>query len=158
MFAVFRNTGHPLADVASSEPAQVATKQTTVPLDPASLKVARRFILTAVNRKDVDAAYDITGADLRGTMTRRQWDSGNIPVIYYAAGDVPVSAFRVTYSYPREALLQVSLVPANGKTSENMKGFTFFIGLKKVGNGSLGHWVVSYWAPDYHPPIPGGPQ
>lgn len=158
VFAFFRNTGHALPDVASDEPAKVATKQKTVPLDPASLKVARQFILSAVSRKDVDAAFDIVGPDLRGTLTRQQWDTGTIPVIYFPARDVPLNAFRVSYSYPDEALLRVSLIPANGKTSENMKGFTFFIGVKKVGTGSAAHWVVNYWAPDYHPPIPGGPQ
>ena len=157
-FALFRNTAHPLKDVASNEPAQIAAKPSTVALDPNALKIAREFILTAVARKNLDAAYDITDTDVRGTMTRRQWESGTIPVEYYPVGDVPLDAFKVTYSYPHQALLQVSLVSKKGQTSENKEGFTFFIGLKKVGSGGQDRWVVNYWAPDYHPPIPGGPQ
>ena len=35
--------------------------------------------------RNLDAAYTIVHPDLKGTLTRKQWDTGNIPVISYPA-------------------------------------------------------------------------
>jgi len=151
VFAFFRNTGHPYPDKLSNQPAQVYTQQKTVPVDPEILQVARKFILTAVARKNVAASYDIVGPDLRGSMTREEWATGNIPIVYYPADRLSLATFKVDYSHPREALLEVGLVPQQGV---DVKRLTFFIGFEKVGAGKAAHWVVNYWSPHYKPPVP----
>src|SRR5215210_694627 len=52
-------------------------------VDPAARKVAGKFILTAVARKNIDDSWAITHPSLRAGFTRREWASGEIPIIPY---------------------------------------------------------------------------
>ena len=155
VFTFFRNTGHEFPSKLSDKPAQVYVKPPTVPVDPEILEVARQFIETAVARKNIGASYDIVGTDLRGTMTRAEWAQGNIPVVYYPADRISLATFKVDYSHPKEALLEIGLVPKQGVA---VRRLTFFIGFVKVGQGAAAHWVVNYWSPHYRPPVPLGQQ
>jgi hypothetical protein len=151
VFAFFRNTSHPLPDVASKQNADVYVKQKDVPPDPAVYKIARQFIATAVARQNIDTSYDIVGSDIRGTMTRQKWATGNIPVVPYPVDTNKVLFERVDYSHPKEVLLEVGLFP---RTGVDVMRLTFFIGFVKVGTGTNAHWVVNYWNPHYRPPVP----
>jgi len=151
VFAFFRNTSHPLPDVASDQPANIYHPEKTVPVDPQILKVAREFIATAVARKHLAESYDIVGVDLRGTMSRADWAKGDIPVVPYPADKLELATFKVDYSHPKQALLEIGLVP---KTGSDVRRLTFFIGFEKVGKGANAHWVVNYWNPHYRPPVP----
>jgi hypothetical protein len=153
VFAFFRNTGHEFPNKLSNEPAQVYKQQATVPVDPEAIKVARQFILTAAGRQNLDASYDLAGPDLRGSMTRAEWRTGNIPVIFYKADPRALGQFKVDYSHKREALLEIGLYPAPG---EDVRRLTFFVGVKKIGSGAAAHWVVNYFSPHYRPPVPLG--
>ena len=155
VFTLFRNTGHEFPSKLSNEPAQVYEQPKTVPVAPEILKVARQFIATAVARKNIEASYDIVGTDLRGTMTRAEWATGNIPVVYYPADKLSLATFKVDYSHPKEALLEIGLVPKQGV---GVRRLTFFIGFVKVGQGTDARWVVSYWSPHYRPPLPISPR
>ena len=152
-FAFFRNTGHEFPNTFSDQPAQVYKTPKTVPVSPEIIQVARKFIETAVARKNIAASYDIVGKDLRGSMTREQWAKGNIPVVYYPADKISVATFKVDYSHPKDALLEIGLVPRQGV---DVRRLTFFIGFEKVGTGANAHWVVNYWSPHYRPPVPLG--
>jgi hypothetical protein len=155
-FAFFRNTGHPLPDVLSNQAASVNKNEPTVPLDPALEPLMKQFIATAVVRKNLDAAFAITGPDLRGNLTRKQFETGNIPVVPYPAADIQHIQYTVEYSNPTQAELLVGLNPT--ADSKGTRVLSFFIGFKKFGSGSAAHWVVNYWEPDYHPPVPKGPN
>jgi hypothetical protein len=144
----FRNTGHALPDKASNQPASVDKPQPTVPIDPEIVAVMRKFIATAVARKNLDQAYAIVGPDIRGDLTRAEFEKGNIPVVPYPEADPAHVQYTVDYSYPTQAALEVGLKPAPGHP--DIRRLTFFIGFKKIG----GHWVVNYWSPRYHPPVP----
>lgn len=152
VFVFFRNTGHPLPDKLSKQPASIAKPQPTVPLDAAIVPLMRKFIGTAVVRKHLDQAYDLVGPDIRGNLTRKQFEQGNIPVIPYPAADVAHVQYTVDYSHPTQVALEVGLNPT--AVSSGTKRLTFFIGFKKLGTGSAAHWVVNYWSPRYHPPVP----
>lgn len=152
VFMVFRNTGHPLPVNAGSQPASVAVQERTVALDPSVIGVAKEFIATAVARKNLGRAYDIVGSELRGGMSRSQFEKGNIPVVPYPADDVGQLAYKVDYSYPTQARIEITLTPKAG--SVGIKRLPFFIGFKKVGSGADARWVVNYWEPHYHPPVP----
>src|SRR5512146_3092484 len=52
--------------------------QKTVPLDSDAKAVARRFVQTAVARKNLREAYAFSGPAIREGMTLKQWLTGNI--------------------------------------------------------------------------------
>lgn len=151
-FTLFRNTATNHETPISDQPAQVLKKEKTVPVSEEAKATAVKWILGAVTRRDLKGTFDLTHPDIRGSMTRAQWESGNIPVVPYPADTVNTENWRIDYSYPDEALLEIGLTPGAGSQTE--KALTFFIGLKKVGKGSDAHWVVNYWIPRYKPPVP----
>jgi hypothetical protein len=148
----FRNTGHPLPNKLSNQPASVAKPEPTVALDAAIVPLMKKFIGTAVARKNLDQAYALVGPDIRGNLTKKQFELGNIPVIPYPAADIQHLQFTVDYSHPTQVGLEVGLNPAAGHAGT--RRLTFYAGFKKIGTGSAAHWVVNYWSPRYHPPIP----
>ncbi|MGL6278477.1 MAG: hypothetical protein ACRC50_02840 [Gaiella sp.] len=156
---VFWNTGDSLETPIRDEAATVLEKQIKAPLDPEVKQVATTFILNAVARRDIASTYSITHPDLRGTMTRAQWATGNIPVVPYvdstgapAIDKLNDDQWTVSYSLNDEALLEVRLIPSAG--AKDVEPLRFLIGLVKVGKGSDARWVVNYWAPKYKVPIP----
>ena len=83
-------------------------------------------------------------------MTRREWLTGNIPVVYYPAKAIETTTFKVDESYPDEAILEVALLP---KKTVKVEPQIFYIGLKRLG-GKDGPWRVNYWVPRGKPELP----
>lgn len=150
-FVFLSNTASNRETAISNEPADVLKAQKKVPVSDAAKQVAETWILGAVTRKDLVGTYDLTHPDIRGSMTRAEWETGNIPVVPYPLEKLYDKRWRITYSYEDEALLEVGLIPAEG---QEVRALTFFIGLKKEGSGADAHWVVNYWSPRYKPPVP----
>jgi hypothetical protein len=148
---LLRGTSNAFNSPISNQPAQLLHKEKPVPPSKAALTVARTFMETAVARKNLDYAYTLVHPDLRGRMTRKQWDTGDIPVIGYPANNFDTASFQVDFSYPTSMLLEVDLVAKPG--SNVRPHLPFFIGLKKVH----GAWLVNYWEPHWRPPIPSAP-
>ena len=145
------DTGTSQETPLSNEPAQTFTPRKQVPLDVEARKVAGRFILTAVARENLAASYALAHPELRQGMTKREWVTGDIPVVYYPAKAIETATFKVDESYPDEAILEVALLP---KEASKVKPQVFFIGLKKVGKGAAGRWQVNYWVPRAAPQVP----
>jgi hypothetical protein len=135
----------------STIPAQMVPKEKPVPTDPVSRTVGREFIETAVMRTNLDWAYDHVHADLKGRMSRKDWDTGAIPVIPYPATNAATTAFIVDYSYRTEVLYEVELL---SKAGSGIRPMLFFLGLKRAGDRPTGRWLVSYWQPHWRPPVP----
>jgi hypothetical protein len=150
--AFFPGTGNAYKSTFSTVPATLYHKPKTVKPDPGALALARKFIQTAVARQNIDASYDIVHPDIRGRLTRKQWDTGNIPVIDYPAANAKTAAFVPVYSYPTQMLLNVDLVAKAG--SGVRPELLFFIGLERQGNKPNGRWLVNYWQPHWRPPVP----
>ena len=148
---VLRGTSNAFTSPISTTPAQLLKQDKKAPVSPEALKVARRFIETAVLRKNVDSAYNIVDVDLKGRMTRKAWDTGNIPVIDYPANNAATANFQIDYSYTTSMLAEVDLVAQKG--SGVRPHLPFYIGLKKKD----GKWLVSYWEPHWRPPVPLSP-
>ena len=148
---VLRGTSNAFTDTFSKQPAQLYHPEKTVKLFPEERRLARQFIQTAVERRDLDAAYSIVHPDLKGTMTRKQWDTGNIPVVSYMAENADRAAFVVDYSYKTEALLDVLLIAKRGQ--EQRPYLLFMIGLKRAGGKPTGRWLINYWQPRWRPPV-----
>ena len=149
--AYFGDTGTSQETPLSNKPAQVFTPRKQVPLDKEARRVAGRFILTAVARENLGESYDLVHPELRQGMTKREWLTGNIPVVYYPAKAIEAATFKVDESYPDEAILEVALLP---KDSTKVKPQIFFIGLKKTGS----RWRVNYWVPRAAPADPERPR
>ena len=141
LVAYVGNTGTSLQTKQSNAPAQRVKIPKTVPLERQTKYVAGKFILTAVARKDLATAWKLSGPGIRQDLTLKQWMSGDIPVVPFPVRDVDIAPMQVIYSYRRQALLRVALLP------KHAKGQLFFIGLIKVGQGKHAHWVVNSWAP-----------
>jgi hypothetical protein len=136
----------------TNKPAQLATHLTKAPAPPEAFKIARQFIETAVQRKNLDSVYPLVGPALKGGMTREQWDKGNIAVMPYLATNTKTTTFLVDWSYKTQILMEVDLVAKPG-TNTLHPHLDFYLGLKKMG-GKNGHWVVNYWLPHWMPPVP----
>lgn len=149
---VFRGTANAFTDTISDQPAQLNHPDRKVPISQEEIRLARRFIQTAVERRNLDAAYEIVHPDLKGGLTRKQWNTGNIPVITYAARNAQTAAFQVDYSFTTAALLEVDLVARPG--TEQRPHLLFFLGLKRESGKPDGRWLVNYWQPHWKPPVP----
>jgi hypothetical protein len=134
----------------SDEPAQIFTQPKPAKVDPEARRVAGRFILTAVARKNLDQSYGLVHPDLLQGMSKAQWRKGDIPVVYFPTADLDFASFKVDHSFQNEIMLEVLLVPP---AKENLQPASFYIGLKRVG-GDDGPWKVFYWAPSYRPAVP----
>ena len=145
------DTGTSQETPLSNEPAQLFTPRKQVPLDVAARRVAGRFILTAVARENLGESYDLVHPELRQGMTKKEWLTGNIPVVYYPAKEIETARFKVDESYPDEAILEVALLP---KDAKKVKPQVFYIGLRKAGKGTAARWMVNYWVPRAAPQIP----
>jgi hypothetical protein len=153
---VFHNTSNAFPDRFSNQPAQLIRPDKKAPVTKDQIALARRFLKTAVTRTNLDSAYWIVGPDLRGALSRKEWDTGNIPVLWYHASNVDTVAFSVDYSYKTQALFEVNLHAVRG--TEERPTMLFFIGLRREGGKPNGRWQVNYFEPNWRPPIPMAPD
>ena len=131
----------------------VPVKEKAVPLSKEARRVAGRFILTAVVRENLAEAWTLSGPQIRQDLTRKEWLSGNIPVVPFTA-KVKLAPMKVDYSFENHALVEVVLIPPE---KSKVKPETFWLELKNVGAGANKHWVVWSWVPRVSPPIPVNP-
>jgi hypothetical protein len=124
-----------------------------VPLERAARLVAGRFVLTAVQRKNLGEAWKLSGAQLRQGLSYKQWLTGNIPVVPFLS-EIKLAPMKVDLSSKNYALLEVILVPK--KASARPEIFT--IEVAAIGKGTKRHWVVTSWAPRSRPTIPNNPN
>ena len=133
----------------TSEPIQrVAPLPRSVKFTAADQKavnaVASDFIATAVFRRRLSHSYDLVCNDFRQGMTRKQWMTGEIPVVPYPKEAVALVRWKVDYSYRGRVGLHVAFLP---KPNAKVGGMVFAIELKNACPQSHHHWLVSYWTP-----------
>jgi hypothetical protein len=137
------NTSH---EKETFEPgkAQVIQNQVPVPLSAADrravLTAVDRFVDTAVARRDLAAAYDLTTPELRGPVSRREWARGDIPVPEYP---VYRHGVRITETYRNDVFAQLFLKAKR----PSVEPLGVDLELKAVGKGSKRRWLVSYYLP-----------
>ena len=128
----------------SDVPAVETKREIEAPLPHEARRVAVRFIQTAVARENLEEAWTLVGPNLRGGLTRREWLTGNNPVVPFPIDKLEVAPYKVDESYETSALIEVALLPREGS---GVRAQVFFLGLKKVGSGSRARWVVDNWVP-----------
>jgi hypothetical protein len=144
LIAFLRNTGSSEPQRFTSQPVQkVPSTPEHVKADPAVKEVAGNFILTAVQRKNLDQAWPIVGPGIRQDLTYKQWLTGNIPVVPFLK-KIKLAPMKVDISQKDYALLEVVLLPVKGR------GEIYDIELIK----RKGKWLVNSWVPRSHPTIP----
>lgn len=151
--SLYGNTATFVEAPLSDDPADLVTGGTTVPVAAEAREVARLWIMGAVTRRDLVSTYDLTHEDIRGSLTRAEWETGSIPVIPYPVDEIKAAQWRTDYSYVSEAMLQVRLNPGLD-APPGQRALTFFVGLVRIGEGDDARWLVNYWAPRYRPGVP----
>jgi hypothetical protein len=137
----------------SNKNAQLAKKDPKRPVDPQAVVVGRRFLLTAVVRKDLNWAYDHVHPSLKGTISRQEWNTGNIPVIPCDAQNATTAAFVPKFSYQREVEFEVALIPKPHAVYCGTQPVRFYIELQREHDSVNGRWLVSYWEPHFRPAV-----
>jgi hypothetical protein len=102
-------------------------------------RTVRRFVATAVERDDVVASFSLVTPELRQGLSKREWATGDIPVVRFDAVDWQAFSLRFsdTAEGTRYYLVHLrSAQPAYGDAD-------FWIGLED----RAGRWLVSYFAP-----------
>jgi hypothetical protein len=146
----YANTGHSTAAPLTNFPAKdVSQVPPTVKLPPAATRVARRFIETAVARKNLPQAYELVTNQIRQGQSLQEWNTGNIAVVPYPVDAVQYAPMKIDFSYPNEALVEIALLPKKGA---KVRGLLFQMDLVKRD----GKWLVNTWAPRSSPPVPNG--
>jgi hypothetical protein len=106
--------------------------------------VAGDFIATAVFRQRLDHSYDLVLPSFHQGLTRKEWRTGNIPVVPYPRDAVAFMRWKLDYSYTNRVGMHVAFLP---KQTAKVGGMVFAIELKNVGTADHHRWLVSYWTP-----------
>lgn len=141
------DTGTSAPEVISNEPAVVSNEGPKAPLPREARVVAGEFILTAVKRKNLERGWELTHPTLREGLTKKQWLTGDIPVVPYPVSSTEPAPMSVEESYANSAIMRVALAPEKGS---DVKPQIFFIGVRKF----KGDWLVDYWGPYSTVPVP----
>jgi hypothetical protein len=114
------------------------TKRDRVELFTAS----SRFVRTAVARKQLDAAWNMLGPEMKAGQTRKSWDSGFNNVVPFNAD--AIEAWDILYAYKDDVALDLSLVSGR-RNGDNWAGKTFTLELKR--DPASHRWLVASWVP-----------
>jgi hypothetical protein len=104
-----------------------------------SLKVVSKFVNTAVARKDIDQSWDLVAPEFRAGFTRKQWDSGEMPVVGFP---VLEARWKLQYSDVEGVGYTIALLPTK---ASHQRAQVFMIGLHLIGAVHQRHWVVDNW-------------
>jgi hypothetical protein len=107
----------------------------------AIVAVAKRFVSTAVTRKDPGRAFEIAGPSLRTGTTKAHWDSGEIPVVLFP---VDAARWRFDYTYAGEVGLEVYAWP---EPDAGLRPTIFMVSMIAVGKGEGRRWLVDSFTP-----------
>ena len=145
----FSNTAKPEPTAATGPAVKPPVAQKKIPFPNSAWRVTREFIMTAVARKHLNEALALTHPSLRSGVTMKEWRSGSLPVVYSPVSAIVKTNWKNTnYAYPREAQINVVIIPPKAKP------WNAQVGLTKVGHGASAHWLVSYFSPLGGPPVP----
>jgi hypothetical protein len=145
--------GKPLAKEHPGKVVDVSKVPKSIKLSTDAATLAKNFIATNVVRKNLADGYKLVGPDLKEGLTRKEWMSGNIPIVPYPAEVIDEIPIQVIYSHPREAVLRVFLLPKKGA---KIRAGTFWLKLEKFGTGKDAHWLVNGWTPYLPTTVPNG--
>lgn len=127
------------ADVPEPAPANVAASPQ---LRKLLIGETDEFVRTAVRRHDLGASWHLIHPNLKQGLTRKEWLTGDIPVVPFPAKGI--IAWDLNWSYPGDVAADVVLQPV---PKSGLYRKTFTIEFKRVGNASENNWLVYSWVP-----------
>jgi hypothetical protein len=149
---IWSNTGTSTATPLTNKPAvDVSKVPATVKLPPGATLVARKFIRTAVARKNLEQAYAIVTDEIKQGQSLASWRTGNIAVVPYPVDAIAYAPMKIDFSYPREAQIEIALLPKRGSS---VRSQLFLMDLVKRD----GKWLVNGWSPRATAPVPNGSE
>lgn len=100
------------------------------------------FVTTAVARNHLERSWAIVDPSLRQGLTRRQWVTGNIPVVPFPAA--AIGALRVASVVGENAMVEMVLEPT---ARSHLPRKTFVMELREQSTQPR-RWFVSSWTPE----------
>jgi hypothetical protein len=146
LVAYQRNTAPSTATPLSNKPSYVPpANPTSVPFGLRKrhevLGVARKFLLSVVDRSNPDAAWTISSAKLRAGYTRKQWASGNNPIVPFPVGR---TRWKLDASYRNAVFLEVAVWP---KGRSRLNPMVFYLDEVRATTRHGSTWLVDDWQP-----------
>jgi hypothetical protein len=118
-----------------------------IKLPKQAVAAARTFIHTSVIRKNLDAGWRISTANVHAGLTHAQWMTGTIPVFPFPRNAYGETRYKVEWSRSKNVMLLALITP----DKPGVKSGEFFIQMVPRGN----RWLVDYFGPrGTNPPIP----
>ena len=114
LIVFLRNTGSTEQERFTNKPVQKVSTPKKAPLEPAVRVVAGKFILTAVQRKNLGQAWSLAGPGIRQGLSRKEWLSGNIPVVPFLK-PIKLTSLKVDLSSKNYALIELSARAGEGQ-------------------------------------------
>jgi len=152
MVAYFGNTANPAKETFGTKNATKPQVVKQVPIAEKARVSAGEFILSAVGRKDLGKSWALATDNVKGGLTRKQWMTGEIPVVPLGVPIDKAAITKIIYSHAKDAEINVVVLPK--ANTQGVKATLFVIDLKKVGQGSNARWLVDYCLPQATPGTP----
>lgn len=131
-------------EVFDRAPVQIVHEPVEVAAGPRrraeALITTMAFVKTAVVRHNVDASWGLAAPSFRAGYTRKEWDTGNMPVVPFPAAGV--GAWQLDWSYANDMAFDVLLIPRKGSS---LGAKSFMVELTRSGPSA--RWLVASWAP-----------
>jgi hypothetical protein len=108
------------------------------------------FVRSGVTRDDPEAAWELATPAMRSAVSRKEWNSGELPVLPFPAKIEDNPTWNVLTSYPGDVTIDLLLQPRRGV---NRGAIAFAVELKKA----RGRWLVDSMIPEQgFAPAPSG--
>jgi hypothetical protein len=125
---------------ASAGPAAAAPK--LAPADRAAIRdVLTRYIPAVLERRDPRLGYELSGPQVRGSTTLKEWLRGDLPVYPFPARGDRVEGWQLTYAEPGDVGLDLLIQPRKGA---KVPAIAFKIQMTKI----RGAWKVNAFYPE----------
>jgi len=106
-----------------------------------ALKVAAKFIDSAVARKNVDRSWSLAAPELKQGITRAEWDRSENSIVPFPVAE---ARWKLQFADVRGIGFTMALYP---KVRSEEKAQVFMIGLHKVGSAKHHRCLVDNWQP-----------
>jgi hypothetical protein len=138
-----RNTGHSTATpINENGRAQVyhppKTVKATEEQKAAAISTLTRFVRSAVIRRDLASSWPLATAHMKSGTSRREWLSGNLPVVPYPADGFRTVGFTLRYQYKGILGFDALLLPNETKPGQDAGQQVYACELHEV----RGSWLV----------------
>jgi hypothetical protein len=122
--------------------APAAAQPRLAPADRAAIRtLLTRYVPAVLERKDVELGWRLSGPQIRGSTTLKEWRQGGVPVYPFRPRGDPIDGWTTTYALPGDVGLDLLLQPRGGT---KQPAIAFRIEVTKIG----GRWKVNAFYPE----------